>query len=102
MTTGTKKNWLIQGYNSLDRLFAYKVSPALSEVEVGALLQRLAARDLSPTEIVGASVRKGMRSYNALLEVRKEHRERTILSVGENPHYIASLHSEAELADMNS
>ncbi|MDX0467454.1 MULTISPECIES: hypothetical protein [Sinorhizobium] len=102
MGSGEKKTWLIQAYDGLNLLFSFEVSVALSEGEIGSLLQRLASRDLTPHEVLHASTRKRMKGYNGLLEVRKEQRDRIILSVGENPHYIASLHNDTELADIKA
>ncbi|PND22328.1 hypothetical protein CN934_05250 [Ensifer sp. MMN_5] len=93
--------WLIQAYDGLNLLFSFKVSSSLSEGEVGALLQRLASRHLTPKEILNASTRRRMKGHNGLLEIRREQRERIILSVGEDPHYIASLHTEEEFADFD-
>jgi hypothetical protein len=94
-----KQSWLIQGYDGLTPIFRRKLSSALSVKEVSALLQRLAARDLSVSEVINASLRRSMRSHNAALQVRREHRNRTTLACGENPHYVASLHTEYELRD---
>ncbi len=94
-----KRSWLIQGYDGLQPLFQKKLSSSLSEKEVIGLLQRLAARDLSIEEVIRASLRRSMKPYSSALQVKREPRERTILSCGENPHYIASLHTEYEFQD---
>jgi hypothetical protein len=94
-----KRSWLVQGYDGLEPIFQRKLPSSMSEKEIGALLQRLAARDLSVSETINASLRKGMRARSSALEVKREHRQRFILSCGENPHYIASLHTEDEFAD---
>jgi len=94
-----KRSWLIQGYDGLTPIFRRKLSAALGEKEVTALLQRLAARDLSISEVIDASLRRQMKAYSPALQVSREPRARTILSCGENPHYIASLHTEHEFRD---
>ena len=96
-----KRTWLIQGFDGVEQLLQERISSALSEKEAGALLQRLAARHLLPAEIIGASLRRGMKGYNTLLAINREPRERVILSVGANPHYIASLHTEYELQELD-
>ena len=96
MRNPQKRRWLLQGYDGLEPMFQRKLSSSLSEKEISALLQRLAARDLSIPELMGASLRKSMKGYNSALEVRRETRERIILSCGSNPHYVASQHTEYE------
>lgn len=95
------KWWVVIGLDGLAPMFAAKLSTGLSEGEIGTILQRLASAHLTPAEILSASLRKRQKGYRPLLEVRRESRQRTILSVGENPHYIASIHSDAEIADMD-
>ncbi len=94
-------SWIIQGYDGLKPIFAAKLSTVLSEREVEQLLQRLASRHLTHAEIVSSSLRKRQKGYRPLLEVTRERRVRTILSAGENPHYIASIHTDAEIAEMD-
>jgi hypothetical protein len=95
-----RRVWVVQGYDSLTQIFRAKLSPVLSEREMGVLLQRLAARDLSPKEILGASLRKGMKGHNHLLEIRRDSSGKAILYVGNNPHYAARKRNESELEDM--
>lgn len=94
--------WLIQGFDGLKPMFRFKLSRVMTEPEIVALLQRLASRDLTVSEVVYSSVRKGMSTHADLLQVRKETRPRVVLSVGNNPHYVASAHTEAEFADMKA
>jgi hypothetical protein len=91
-----KLSWLIQGYDGLTPIFKQRLSSALGAKEVGALLQRLAARDLSIFEVINSSLRKSMRAYSPALEVKREPRSRVILSCGQNPHYVAALCTEYE------
>jgi hypothetical protein len=95
-----RRVWLVQGYDGTRQIFRTKLSPVLSEREIGTLLQRLSARDLSLKEIVSASLRKSMKGYHPFLEIKRELGRKIILSVGVNPHYIASQHTEHELKDM--
>lgn len=97
-----KEAWLIQGYDGLEAIFEMEVSIALSEREIRSLLQHLAARHLTPQEIVAASLRSRMNGYVSLLEVSRENRTRVILSCGQNPHYVASIHNEFELRQIRA
>ena len=96
-----KRAWLIQCFDGLQLRFSRRLSSALSEREIGALLQRLHSRDLSCNEIVSSSLRKSWNGYSSLLEIRREPRDRVILSVGTNPHYVASQHTEYEFEDIS-
>ena len=79
--------WRIEGYDSIELIFERDVPGNLSESEVLAMLQRLAARHLSPDEIVSASLRRGAKNRSELLDPigRKDS-----LHVGQNPYYIAT------------
>ena len=92
-----KRSWLIQGYDGLTLIFRRKLSAALGEKEVSAILRRLAARDLSISEVIDASLRRSMKGRSPALLVNREPRNRTILWCGEKPHYIASLHTRARI-----
>ncbi|RUV04213.1 MULTISPECIES: hypothetical protein [unclassified Mesorhizobium] len=83
--------WLIQGYDGLELMFQRRFSPVFSEREIAALLQRLAARDLSVAEVFNASLRRSMKEYSPFLEVKRESGPRVVLSCGENRHYTASM-----------
>ena len=96
-----KGAWLIQGYDGLTRVLKRRVSSALSDTEIKALLQHLVASGLSPSDIIAASLRRNMKGYSPLLEVRQELRQRTIYWCGENPHYTASYHTDYEFKDMD-
>jgi len=87
----SKKAWEIEGFDSAQVIFSAQVPQgALSEKAAIELLQRLAARHLTPSEIVGASLRRNERGYLSLLEPRiSADVERYVVSVGENPHYTA-------------
>jgi hypothetical protein len=97
-----KKFWKISGYEGTRKLFE-TVLPlgSLSEREVTALLQRLAATALTPEEIVNASLRRTAKSYAALLEPQQERRQhggRFLISVGVANNYVASVWDANELA----
>jgi hypothetical protein len=97
-----RRLWLVQRYDGLERTFRTTLPVGyLTDVEMIALLKRLAAKELTTGEVIAASLRKSARNYVPLLEVRRESRSRLILSVGENPHYVASVHTEAELRDID-
>ena len=96
-----KKSWLIQEYDSLNLVASYKLSTVFGEGEIEAILQRLASRYLTGSEIISASKRKNMKGYSPHLHVKRENRNRVIMSVGSNPHFIASLHTDEEFNDID-
>src|SRR5271170_4466415 len=71
LTQPTPAGWLLQGYDGLKPIFQRRLSIALSEREIGALLQRLPSRDLTISEVVSASLRKPSKGSSALLEIRR-------------------------------
>jgi hypothetical protein len=83
--------WEIKGYDSSKEMFADEVPGTMSVDEVSAILERLVCRDLSPHEIVSASVRKNYKRYAPLLEVHIDRmaEKGTNITAGENPHYVA-------------
>jgi hypothetical protein len=101
MKPDAKRYWKITGYDSAQTLFE-KVLPlgCLSKGEMTTLLQRLAAADLTPDEIIGASLRKNSKSYVPLLEPHQEGSppaRRFYISVGAARNYVASVWTEDEL-----
>ncbi|TIO11328.1 MAG: hypothetical protein E5X96_13600 [Mesorhizobium sp.] len=86
----------------MDLMFQRRFSPVFSEREIAALLQRLAARDLSVADVFNASLRRSMKEYSPFLEVKRESGPRVVLSCGENPHYIASMHTDVELEEIGA
>jgi hypothetical protein len=62
------KVWQIKGWDGQKPVFEREVAGNLTEPEISAMLQRLACRHLSDTEIIRASVRKGDPEYAPLLE----------------------------------
>jgi hypothetical protein len=83
--------WEIKGYDLSKEMFADEVPGTMSVDEVSAILERLVCRDLSPHEIVSASVRKNYKRYAPLLEVHIDRmaEKGTNITAGENPHYVA-------------
>jgi hypothetical protein len=101
MGSASKKFWKVAGYDGMQQIFE-KTLPesSLSEDQMIELLQRLAARHLTPNEIVRASLRPNSKEYAPLLEVHRQARtapsDRFTIMVGENPHYAASIWTEGE------
>src|SRR3954468_14147872 len=65
------QTWIIEGYDGQSRAFQERAPGSLSEAEITTILQRLAARDLSPREVISASLRSDRRT--SLLEPRIEN-----------------------------
>ncbi len=101
-TAGARRFWRIEGYDSCVTVFQ-KTLPfgKLSEAQMVALLQRLAAKHLSDNEIVAASLRPNASGYAPLLDHRVASRAtgaaRYMISIGTNPHYVASIWRGYEL-----
>lgn len=78
--------WKIKGWDGNAILFERDIPGHLTEFEVVALLQRLAARDLSANEVICGSLRRNDREYAPFFERVGTGMP---LSYGENPHYTA-------------
>jgi len=93
-----KRYWKIEGYDSTNKTFE-RVLPYsfLTKKYVIALMQRLSARHLDEDEIVSSSLRPKAPGYTQLLEPRAGRGGRHTISVGENPHYVASVWRDDEL-----
>lgn len=90
-TSKTRKVWRVEGYDG-DRLIFESTIP-LGGASVGAmrvLMQRLACRHLSGSEIVSASLRRNAKGRSNLLDLADGPDHRVICS-GQNPHYVASV-----------
>lgn len=89
-----KRCWRIRGYVSTTEIFNQSVPIGqMTESGMRELLRALAARDLSPLEVIGAYAKRGTRISNGLLEIRTENqpeKRRTIYTCGHNPHYIVT------------
>jgi hypothetical protein len=83
--------WKIAGYDSTTQIYEGEVPGILTEGEIATTLQRLAARHLSPGEVVAASLRKNLKGYAPLLEcnIDRAGKKGTSVMVGDDPHYIA-------------
>jgi hypothetical protein len=71
MGAEVKRIWKIMGYDGSTEIFSEEVSGALTDGEIGRILQRLVARHLTEREVVAASLRKNMAGYArpALMEL---------------------------------
>ena len=83
--------WKITGYDSSTPIYEGEAPSILTEDEIATMLQRLAARHLSPGEVVAASLRKNLRGYAPLLEcnIDRAGKKGNSVMIGGNPHYIA-------------
>lgn len=64
----SKHIWRIAGYDGKDEIFSQSI-PDMTAPEVKVLLQRLASRHLTASEVVSASLRNGMKGHAPHLEV---------------------------------
>lgn len=89
--TRSKRLWEIEGYDSATVIFSDQIPQGvLSKTGVIKLLQRLAARHLTPDETIAATLRRNARRYRPLLEPHIDAGAKAyVVSVGENPHYTA-------------
>lgn len=86
----TKTHWLIQGYDSLDKIYEKRVKIGqITEGQIEALLMAMVAKaGLTCDEIVGAYAKKRTKLSNPLLLVTRHHPERSF-KCGENPFFTA-------------
>lgn len=86
-----KRVWIIEGYDSTNRIFQRRVSGTLTSAEITAMLQRLASRHLAPEEIVSGSLRRNRRERTSLLDAAMDGgvSKSFTVRVGENPFYAA-------------
>jgi hypothetical protein len=63
----------------------------LSAEEIATMLQRLASRHLTDSEIVAASLRRKSKGYSSLLDPRidKAAEKGVTVTVGSDPYYVA-------------
>lgn len=95
-----KKYWVVDITSGFETVFRKWLPGNLHTREVTAILQRLAVRDLSLSEVIAASTRRPNRT--TLLDVRIDEPprgKRTIIWLPALPDYKASYYSEDELAD---
>ena len=79
--------WHIEGWDSTDLLFERDIPGNMSEGEVERLLQRLVCRDLTPNEVIDASLRKNSKNRSSLLDRIGSGNP---IHIGSNPYYIAT------------
>jgi hypothetical protein len=101
MPAYNKRYWVIDITRRFDTVFRKRLAGNLSNQEIATILQRLASRDLSPSEVIAASIRKPNRT--SLLEVRVDNHptngHRTMIWLPAfNEKYRASHWREDELA----
>jgi len=85
-----KKYWLIQGYDSLTKIYERRVEGShLTENQVQPMLMTLAAKaGLTFDEIVGAFAKRRTKTRNDLLKVQRDG-PGLRFTCGENPYFIA-------------
>lgn len=87
--------WRIRGYDSLTLIFDERIP--IGQITEGALkelLRALAAKDLSPHELIGAFAKRRTSISNTFLEIQKEtqfEKRCTIYTCGNNPFYSAEV-----------
>lgn len=77
--------WKIEERDSGEVLGSWLLPGNLGFRAVSRVLRQLAARHLSPEEIVDSNLRKGSRGRRALLDVSDNN---GILQIGENPYLV--------------
>lgn len=95
-----KRYWVIEITRRLETIFRKRLPGYLSTQEITTILQRLASRDLTPREIISASVRKPRRTH--LLEARVDgppHGKRVMVWLPGCLDYKAGYWREDELDD---
>jgi hypothetical protein len=95
-----KAYWRIESIEGTNTIFRRTLPGNLSTDEIAIILQRLACRNLTPREIVSASIRKPRKS--ALLEYRVDgppNGIRTMVWIPSIPNHIAGYWRADELPD---
>jgi hypothetical protein len=83
-------HWRLYGYKRIEKVYEAVLPGNMTDAQVTTLVQRLACRDLTEDEIVGASLRKNKKS--TLLDVqlgRGGPNSRHTISCGHTVSYIA-------------
>ena len=84
-----KQYWIIEGYDGLKPLFREKIAfGSLPGGRIESVLQTLAAKHLTPSEIIGAHAKRKTKRANELLAVRREPGLPAYMC-GDSPHYTA-------------
>jgi hypothetical protein len=101
MPAHNKRYWVVDITKGSKTVFRKRLPGHLSTQEIATILQRLASRDLSPREVIAASIRKPRRT--PLLEVRVDGPprggKRMMIWLPACPDYKASCWREEELAE---
>jgi|SRR5580693_2710801 hypothetical protein len=95
-----KRYWRIEILKGLEPVFRNYVPGNLSNYEAATILQRLASRDLTPREVVAASIRKPRRT--GLLDFRVDgppRGKRVMIWLPDCPEYVASYWHSGEIAE---
>jgi hypothetical protein len=94
------RRWVVEGFDGLTKTTKH-VLPASSWPEpwIISLLQRLVCRHLSEGDILDASRLPRDQFCSSILKEKRHKGKRTIIGVGENPHYVASLYEADEHDD---
>jgi hypothetical protein len=101
MSKSNRQLWLIQGYSEAGQCLCNTLPIRTSKKEISLLLQRLAARHLSPEVVIGFSRNKKACSYNRILEVESDGARSWALSLGGKSRYVARVCSEFEYLELS-
>jgi hypothetical protein len=90
-----KKNtrtWVIEGFDGSTRFFQQILSETfLPDARITALLQRLLSRHLTEKDIIDGSTTLRDPFHNPIFATRREIIDGGVsITVGENPHYVAT------------
>jgi hypothetical protein len=100
MPAQNKRYWVIEITRGFETVLRKRLPGSLSAQEVTTILQRLASRDLSPIEVIAASIRKPNRT--PLLEAQvagPPHGNMPTIWLPSSPDYRAGYWHEDELAN---
>ncbi|MGX7709407.1 hypothetical protein [Methylobacterium sp. Gmos1] len=103
MSDEPRRVWVIEGRSGVEIFFRSTIGFELAtEVDIIAMLQRLACRHLAPHKVLNASLRDNDRSYNSLLAISKDTGEgRDLLTTQLDPHYTARSETDRDLPDLD-
>jgi hypothetical protein len=86
------RRWRINGYVGLKPLMEDTLGfNAFSEEGMIALLQRLVCKHLEIHEIINASLKEHSAGYGPELKPNNDRSGKLTISVGTNPHYVATI-----------
>jgi hypothetical protein len=98
-----KHYWKIEAMDGFDTTFETLIPGNLTRTEVTTIIQRLACRHLTESEIISASLRKPRRTslLEPLIGTRPASKRETV-SIGHTVNYVASFWREDELTESSS